>query len=104
MVENPTLSRKMDVRLRSLREHVQALPWYVERFGTVTDPTYETEWLALEAEWRDTLDRFEWPHERFLAGDLSPEQAERHQRNLELLAASVPLIRRLGLKMPGSSL
>jgi hypothetical protein len=106
MVEKSTLSRKIDSRLRSLRTHLDALPWYAERYGSgpaagaEPDATYD----ALHYEWRDTLDRFDGAHTWYLAGDMSDEQAERHRQNLALLATQLPLIRQLGLKMPGEAL
>jgi hypothetical protein len=100
MVENTTLTRKINVRLRSLREQVEALPWYGERFGTVTTRDNGADWSALEAEWRDGLDRFDWLHERFVTGELSADQAEQHRRNLALLAEHIALLRQLRLALP----
>jgi hypothetical protein len=104
MVEKSTLSRKIDVRLRSIRDHLNALDWYGERFGAVTSRDNGADWDALEAEWRDTLDRFEGAHAWYLAGDMSNEQAERHRGNLALLATHVPVIRQLGLRLPSEVL
>jgi hypothetical protein len=102
MVEKTTLTRRIDVRLRSLRERLEALPWYAERFCTATglDQSQRADWIALEAEWRDGLDRFDWMHAWFLAGDLSAEQAEKHRQNLALLAESVPLLHQLKIALP----
>jgi hypothetical protein len=104
MVEKTTLTRKIDVRLRSLRERLEALPWYAERFGSVTSRDNGADWLALEAEWRDGLDRFDRVHEWFLAGVLNAEQAERHRQNLALLAESTPLLRQLRIALPKGAL
>ena len=106
MVEKATLTRKIDVRLRSLKERVEALPWYVERFCTPTglDQSQRADWIALEAEWRDGLDRFDGAHEWFLTGMLDAEQAERHRQNLALLAESVPLLHRLQIALPKGKL
>jgi hypothetical protein len=106
MVEQTTLSRKIDSRLRSLRRRLEALPWYVERY----DPTAHlqvgsgADLDALHYEWRDTLDRLDGAHEWYLAGKMSGEQAERHRQNLALLAQHLPAIRQLGLQRPGEAL
>ena len=104
MVEKATLNRKIDVRLRSLRERLDALPWYAERFCTATGLDQGADWLALEAEWRDGLDRFDGAHEWFLTGMMSAEQAEKHRQNLTLLARSLPLLRQLKIALPKGAL
>jgi len=102
LVEKATLNRKIDVRLRSLRERLEALPWYAESLCTATglDQARQADWLALEAEWRDGLDRFDGAHEWYLSGILSAEQAEKHRQNLALLAQSVPLLHQLKIALP----
>ena len=106
MVEKSTLSRKIDVRLRSIREHLNALDWYAERYGS--GPTGgakpDADFDALHYEWGDTLDRFEGAHSWYLGGDMSDEQAARHRENLALLAAQIPVIRQLGLRLPSDAL
>lgn len=104
MVEKATLTRRIDVRLRSLHEQIEALPWYAERFCTAAGLDQGADWLALEAEWRDGLDRFDRVHAWFLAGELSAEQVEKHRRNLALLAESVPLLRQLEIALPKGEL
>ena len=104
MVEKATLNRKIDIRLRSLRERLEALPWYAERFVTPNGVDEGADWLALEAEWRDGLDRFDGAHAWFLNGVLNAEQAERHRQNLALLAESVPLLRDLKIALPKGEL
>jgi len=106
MVEKATLNRRIDVRLRSLKERLEALPWYAERFVTPNglDQGQRADWLALEAEWRDGLDRFDRLHGWFLDGEMNAEQAERHRQNLTLLAASLPLIQALKIKAPVGAL
>jgi len=106
MVETSTLSRKIDSRLRSLKSHLDALPWYAERYGSGSaggaEPDANLD--ALHYEWRDTLDRFEDAHAWYLAGEMSDAQAERHRGNLALLATQIPVIRQLGLGLPSEKL
>lgn len=104
MVEKAPVARRIDVRLRSLHEHLEALSWYAERFGVAAGPECGSDWDALEAEWRDSLDRFDGAHMWFLAGEMNPEQAERHRQNLALLAESLPLIHQLKIKAPVGAL
>ena len=100
MVENATLARKIDVRLRSLRERLEALPWYVEQFCTPNGLTESADWIGLAAEWSDGLDRFESAHAWFLDGEMNAEQVEKHRQNLVLLAESVPLLHLLQIALP----
>lgn len=95
MVDETTLSRKIDARLGTLASRLDALPIHD---GTGTDLA------AVEAEWRDALDRFDWMHERFTHGELTPDQAARHRHNLSLLAERLPMLHRLGLATPGGDL
>ena len=104
MVEKASVARSIDVRLRSLLEQLEALPWYAERFGEAAGPESGADWDALEAEWRDGLDRFDRLHGWFLAGAMNAEQAERHRQNLALLAESVPLLRDLKIALPKGEL
>lgn len=106
MVENAALNRKIDVRLRSLRDRLEALPWHAERFCTATglDQSQRADRLALEAEWRDGLDRFDGAHGWFLAGMMNAEQAEKHRQNLVLLAERVPLLHQLQIALPKGDL
>jgi hypothetical protein len=104
MVEKATLNRKIDVRLRSLRKRLEALPWYAERFCTATGLDQGADWIALEAEWRDGLDRFDGAHEWYLSGMLDAEQADKHRQNLLLLAESVPFLRDLKIALPKGKL
>lgn len=100
MVEKASIARRIDVRLRALHEQLEALPWYLKRFGPAAGPRNGADWDALEAEWRDGLDRFERLHGWFLAGELNAEQAEQHRQNLALLSASVPMLRQLNIALP----
>ena len=100
MVEKTPVARRIDVRLRSLHEQIEAFSWYAERFVTPVGLVQEGDWFALEAEWRDGRDRFERLHQWFLNGELSAEQAEKHRQNLALLAESVPLLRQLQIALP----
>jgi hypothetical protein len=106
MVEKSALTAKIDSRLRSLRSRLEALPWYAERYGSapIADEKRDANIDALLYEWHDTLDRFEGAHEWYLAGQMSAEQAHRHRANLALLANQTPVIRQLGLAMPGDDL
>lgn len=104
MVEKAALSRRVEARLRYLREDVEALTWHGQRFGTMPAADRGADWIGLEAEWWDTIDRFESVHQWFLDGKLSPEQAAQHRQNLALLAAQLPAIRQLGLRMPSRTL
>src|SRR6266498_3022545 len=104
MVEKTTLSRKIDVRLRSMRDHLDALPDYWKRFCVAADRASNVEFHAFEAEWRDTRDRFEWLHEQFEHGQLSPDQAVKHQQNLALLKKQMPVLIELDLAMPTGGL
>jgi len=100
MVEKTPVARRIDVRLRSLHEQVEALPWYAERFVTPAGLVQEADWFALEAEWRDGLDRLDRLHGWFLDGELNAEQAEQHRQNLALLAEHVPLLHQLQIGLP----
>ena len=106
MVENATLNRKIDVRLRSLRERLEALPWYADRLciSTGLDQSQQADWLSLEAEWRDGLDRFDGAHKWFVTGMMNAEQAEKHRQNLLLLSESLPLLRQLQIAVPKGEL
>jgi hypothetical protein len=104
MVEETRLARKIDVRLRSIRGQLEALPSHSTRFVTVVGGEGGPAWDALEAEWRDTVDRFAWLHARFLAGEVNPAQAVEHRQNLVLLRQQIPVVRTLGLAMPTGAL
>lgn len=95
MVEETTLSRKIDVRLRTVRGRLDALPLHGEAGEGDA---------ALDAEWHDALDRFDWLHERFVRGELSADQSARHRRNLDLLAERLSLLERLRLAVPRGAL
>lgn len=95
MVDETTLGRKIDVRLRALASRLDALPMRVAA-GTDRD--------ALDAEWRDALDRFDWVHARFMNGDLSSEQCVQHRHNLDVLTRHLPIVRQLGLTDPHGDL
>ncbi len=106
MVEKSTLTRKIDARLRSMRGRIESLSLYAERYGASVNGSAAAgrDLDALHYERLDTLDRLDSAQEWFLAGDMNDEQAERHRRNLLLLAEQVPVIRQLGLKMPNRAL
>ena len=100
MVEKATLTRRIDVGLRSRRDELEALPWYAERFCTASGLDQGADWIALAAEWSDGLDRFDRLHGWFLDGEMNAEQAEKHRQNLTLLAESLPLLRQLEIALP----
>ena|SRR5687768_5317679 len=104
MVEKTTLARKIDIGLRTRLDELEALPWYAERFCTPTGLNQGADWITLEAEWRDGLDRFDRLHGWFLDGEMSAEQAERHRQALVLLAESVPLLHQLEIALPKGAL
>jgi hypothetical protein len=104
MAEKTELARKIDVRLRSIRGQLESLAPHCARFGTIVGGDGGPEWDALEAEWRDTIDRFAWLHSRFLDGEVSPAQADEHRQNLTLLRQQIPALRKLGLAMPSGAL
>lgn len=106
MVNKSALTRKIEVRLSWMRDHFQDLRWHAERYGSTVDghAASSPDLEALRYEWQDVLDRLEGLHEWFLDGKLSPEQAAQHRQNLALLAAQLPAIRQLGLRMPSCTL
>jgi hypothetical protein len=91
MVDADALNRKIDIRLRSLRERIAALALHGQA---------PTDRAALQAEWVDALDRCEWLHERFIAGGLTRDQAALHERNLTALAEQLATLRELDLPPP----
>ena len=95
MVEETALSRRIDVRLRTLASRLEVLPMHD---GAGTDL------VALDVEWRDTLDRFDQVHAWFVDGEMTRDQAARHRQNLSLLARRLPLVHRLGLAVPRGAL
>jgi hypothetical protein len=50
------------------------------------------------------FDRFEGAHEWFLNGLMDVQQADQHRANLSLLRKHIPLLKQLGLRLPGGSL
>lgn len=104
MVEKASLSRKIDVRLRSLGERFEALAYYAGRFGPLARDDRGADWYALEAEWQDTLHRLEWVHELHERGELTPRQAKQHRQNIRLLRSRLPLLTQLGLAVPGGAI
>jgi hypothetical protein len=99
-----TLSRKIDVRLRTMRDHLEGLADYAERFVAEVNRPSNVEYWALEAEWRDALDRFNWLHAQYESGSLSPDQAQQHRLNLVLLKKNLPILVKLGLALPTGAL
>lgn len=106
MVEKSSLSRKIDSRLRSVRSCLEALPWYLERYGDGSETSGRSsgDQVALHYEWGDTFDRLSRAHAWYPDGEMGDEQAERHRENLALLAAQIPVIRQLGLVEPSGAL
>src|SRR6266496_3384801 len=104
MAEKTALARKIDVRLRSIRGQLEALGPHRARFGPLAAGDHGPDWDALEVEWRDTLHRLEWMHERFVQGEVSPAQANQHRQNLALLKKQMPVLRQLALDLPSGSL
>jgi len=87
-----------------MRDHLEALTDHAERFGSTIDHTAPVEFDALDAEWRDALDRLAWLHERFEHRELSPEHAAAHLHNLALLKKQMPILVKLGLAVPTGAL
>ena len=104
MAEKTALTRKIDVRLRSIRGQLAALASHSAHFGTAVPGDHGPEWDALEAEWRDTLDRLDSLHDQFVHGGLNQVQAEQHRHNLALLKMRLPVLLQLGLAMPSGAL
>lgn len=103
MAEKTALTRKIDVRLRSIRGQLGALASHSAYFRAVAPGDHGPEWDALEAEWRDTLHRLDSVHGQFVHGELSQVQAEQHRHNLALLKTRLPMLLQLGLALPSGA-
>lgn len=98
MADTTALTRRIDLRLEAVARRLHALPTYAEQPGFDLD--------ALEAEWRDTLDRLARLHQLAMQGDPTADQFVQHSRLLRLLAryTYTPMLERLGLQPPGGEL
>jgi len=104
MAQTYALKDRIDARLRSMRNRLEALPLHEEQFGSPVRPDMRVELAALEEEWRDGLDRLDWLHQHFVHGEMSPEQAQKHRQNLGLLKKYQPILVKLGLALPTGAL
>src|SRR5262249_10552962 len=100
MAQTYALKDRIDARLRSMRNRLEALPVQERQFGTPVRPDMRVELAALEEEWRDGLDRLDWLHGHFMRCEMNPEQARKHRQNLVLLKKYQPILVKLGLAVP----
>lgn len=96
MADTTALTRRIDLRLEAVARRLHALPIYADQPGL--------DLQALEAEWRDTLDRLDWLHQLAVQGGLTAAQLRGHRQALSMLARSLPLLERLRLQRPHGAL